>query len=148
MITYLSPKCLKSVGKMKKTDFFPQNQDSDNPGQKSLGQYCNIHIFLSFLGSLLNRASFLKFSCSSPFPHPIQSWNLEKILDTPSNIVCGVKGGRGWTCVNWKMPQTCKLKCPKTIVHDCSMSLLFACIGKIQLVVYYQCCILIGWATI
>ena len=33
---------------MKKTDFSPQNQDSDNPGQKSSGQYCNIHIFLSF----------------------------------------------------------------------------------------------------
>ena len=26
-----------------------------NPGQKSLGQYCNIHIFLSFFGSLLKQ---------------------------------------------------------------------------------------------
>ena len=26
-----------------------------NPGQKSLGQYCHIHIFLSFLGSLLKQ---------------------------------------------------------------------------------------------
>ena len=80
VITSLSPKCLKSIGKMKKTDFFPQNQNSDNPGQKSLGH--NIHIFLLFLGSLFNIASFPKFSCSSPFPHPIQSWNSEKILDT------------------------------------------------------------------
>ena len=56
---------------MKKTDFSPQNQDSDNPGQKSLEH--NIHIFLLFLGFLLNSASFPKFSWSSPSPHPIQS---------------------------------------------------------------------------
>ena len=56
---------------MKKTDFFPPNQDSDNPGQKSLGQYCNIHIFLSFLGSLLKQCIlfeiFLQFSLPPPY---------------------------------------------------------------------------------
>ena len=39
---------------------------SYNPGQKSSGQYCNIHIFLSFLGSLLKQCIlfeiFLQFS--------------------------------------------------------------------------------------
>ena len=43
-------------------------------------------------------------NCSSPFPHPIQSWNSEKILDTRvQHCLCGV--GRSWTCVNWKTPQ-------------------------------------------
>ena len=61
---------------MKKTDFFPQNQNSDNPGQKLLGH--NIHIFLLFLGSLFNIASFPKFSCSSPSPHPYTKLKLGK----------------------------------------------------------------------
>ena len=43
-----------------------------NPGQKSLGQYyCNIHIFRSFLGSLLKQCSlfenFLQFCLSPPY---------------------------------------------------------------------------------
>jgi len=42
-----------------------------NPGQKSLGQYCNNHIFLSFLGSLLKQCiifeMFLQFSLPPPF---------------------------------------------------------------------------------
>ena len=54
---------------MKKTDFFPQNQNSDNPGQKSLGH--NIHIFLLFLGSLFKQCSvfeiFLQFSLPPPY---------------------------------------------------------------------------------
>ena len=41
---------------------------SYNPGQKSLGQYCNIHIFLSFLGSLLKQCIlFLQFSLPPPY---------------------------------------------------------------------------------
>ena len=44
---------------------------SYNPGQKSLGQYCNIHIFLSFLGSLLKQCFlfeiFLHFSLPPPY---------------------------------------------------------------------------------
>ena len=86
---------------------------SYNPGQKSLGQYCNMHIFPSFLGS------FSKFSCSSPSPHPIKSWISQKILDTRVQH-CLWGEGRGWTCVNWKTPQ--KRKCPKTFVHDCSLT--------------------------
>ena len=44
---------------------------SYNPGQKVLGQYCNIHIFLSFLGSLLKQCIlfeiFLQFSLPPPY---------------------------------------------------------------------------------
>ena len=44
---------------------------SYNPGQKSLGQYCNIHIFLSFLDSLLKQCIlfkiFLQFSLLPPY---------------------------------------------------------------------------------
>ena len=38
--------------------------------------------------------SFSKFSCSSPSPHPMESWNSEKILDTQIQH-CGVRGGVG-----------------------------------------------------
>ena len=42
-----------------------------NPGQKSLGQYCNIHIFLSFLGSLLKQCILfeilLQFCLQPPY---------------------------------------------------------------------------------
>ena len=68
----------KSAGKMKKTDFFPQKSGFRQSWAKSLGQYCNIHIFLSFLGSLINSASFSKFSCSSPSPPPYTKLKLRK----------------------------------------------------------------------
>ena len=42
-----------------------------NPGQKFFGQYCNMHIFLSFLGSILEQfiifKIFLQFSLSPPY---------------------------------------------------------------------------------
>ena len=74
-----------------------------------LAQYCNIHIFLSFLGPLLKPCIlfeiFLRFSLPPP-PHPIQSWNTEKILDT--RVQHCLRGeGRGWICLNWKTPQKC-----------------------------------------
>ena len=80
---------------------------SYNPWQKSLGQCCNMHIFPSFLGSLLKTASFSKSSCSSPSSHPIQSWISQKILDKCIQH-CLWGEGRGWTCVNWKTPQKSK----------------------------------------
>ena len=64
-------------------------------------------IFLFFchfsVPSLINSGSFWKFSCSSPSPYPIQSWNSKKNSGHASNVVCGGEG-RGWTCVNWKTP--------------------------------------------
>ena len=88
---------------MNKTDF-SQKQDSNNPGQKSLGQYYNIHIFLSFLCSLLKQCILFKIFLQFSLPHPIQSWNSGKILDTRVQH-CLWGEGKGWTCVNWKTPQ-------------------------------------------
>ena len=57
---------------------------------------------------------YSKFSCSSPSPHPICSWNFEKLLDTYTyNFVCGVRGGVGpvW---RWNGPEThiyCQILC-------------------------------------
>ena len=87
-----------------------------NPGQKSLGQFCYIRIFLSFFSSLLKLpASLLKISCSSPSPPPYTKLKLErkKNLDTCLQL-CLWGEGRGWTCVNWKTPQKCH-------VHDCRL---------------------------
>ena len=93
---------------------FYQNQDSDNPGQKSLGQYFNIHIFVSFLGSLLKQCVLFEIFLQFCLPPPYTKLKLGKILDTcVQHYLWGE--GRGWTCMNWKTPQ----KCPKTFVHDC-----------------------------
>ena len=46
---------------------------SYNPGQNSLGQYCNIHIFLSFLGSLLKQCFLFEIFLQFSLPRPIQS---------------------------------------------------------------------------
>ena len=72
---------------------------------KSPGQYCNI--FLLFLGSLLKQCRVFEIFLQFSLPHPIQSWNSEKILDTRVQH-CLWGEGRGWTCVNWKTPQKCK----------------------------------------
>ena len=50
---------------------------------------------------------FQNLFCSSPSPHPVQSWNSEKILDTCIQLCLGGEG-RGWACMNWKTPQKCK----------------------------------------
>ena len=63
---------------MKKTDFFPQNQDSDNPGQKSLGQYHNIHIILSFPDSLLKQCILFKIFLQFFLPPPYTKLKLGK----------------------------------------------------------------------
>ena len=57
--------------------FFPQNRDSDNPGRKSLGIYCNMHISLSFLRSLLKQCIFEIF-LHFPLPPPYTKLKLGK----------------------------------------------------------------------
>ena len=90
-----------------------------NPGQKSSGQYCDIHIFLSFVGSLLKQCIlfeiFLQFSPPPPPPYTK--------LKLGTNL--------GYTCltllVGWgEGLDLCELentterqKCRKTLVHDC-----------------------------
>ena len=46
-----------------------------NPGQKSLGQYCNIHIFLSFLGSLLKQC--ILFEIFLQFTLPLSTFRFQ-----------------------------------------------------------------------
>ena len=82
------------------------SRSSYNPGQKSLGLYCDILIFSIISRFPLKQCilfeTFLQFSPRPP--PPIQSWNSEKILDTRVQH-CLWGEGRGWTCVNRKMPQ-------------------------------------------
>ena len=82
------------------------DSDSDyNPRQKSLRQYSNIHIFLSFVGSLLKQCIlfeiFLQFSLSPPYTKLKLGKNFGYMRPT---LFVGW-GERGWTCVNWKMPR-------------------------------------------
>ena len=78
-----------------------------NPEQKSLGQYCNIHIFLSFLGSLLKQRIVFEIFLQFSLPPPYRKLKLGKILETRVQQ-CLWGEGRGWTCVNWKTPQKLK----------------------------------------
>ena len=75
-----------------------------NPGQKSLGQYCNVHIFLSFLGSLLKLCILFEIFLQFSLPPPYTKLKLGKLLETRVQQ-CLWGEGRGWTCVNWKTPQ-------------------------------------------
>ena len=77
---------------------------SYNSGQKSSGQYCNIHIFLSFLGSLLKQCILFEIFWPFSLPPPYTKLKLRKILDIRVQH-CLWGEGRSWTCVNWKTPQ-------------------------------------------
>ena len=84
-----------------------------NPGQKSFGQYCKIHIFLSFLCSLLKQCiifeMFLQF-CVSPTLYKVET--RKRFWIHASNIICGVRGGVVDLYELEKAPKT--RKCPKT----------------------------------
>ena len=77
---------------------------SYNPGQKSSGQYCNIHIFLSFLGSLFKHCILFEIFWPFSLPPPYTKLKPRKILDIRVQH-CLWGRGRSWTCVNWKTPQ-------------------------------------------
>ena len=85
------------------------------PGQKSLGQYWNIHIFLLFLGSLLKQYSVFEIFLQFSLPPPYKKLKLgKKVLDTRVQH-CLWGEGRGWTCLNWKTPRNAKVSqdfCP------------------------------------
>ena len=74
-----------------------------NPGQKSLGQYCNTNVFLSILGFLLKQCILFR-NFLAVLPPSNQTRNSQKILDSRVEH-CLWGEGRGWTCVNWKTPQ-------------------------------------------
>ena len=92
---------------------------SYNPGQKSLGQYCNIHIFLSFLGSLLKQCIIFEFVFAVLPPPTLYKVETRKnFWIHASNIVCGVRAG---VVDLHELENASKTqKCPKTFVHDCS----------------------------
>ena len=94
-----------------------------NPGQKSLGQYCNIHIFLSFLGSLLKQCILFEIFLQFSLPPPYTKLKLGKNsgYTRPASFL-----GRGEgldLCELENSPET--QKCPKTFVHDCSFTVFF-----------------------
>ena len=83
-----------------------------NPEQKSLGQYCNLHIFLLLLGSQCSVFEiFLQFSLHPPDT----KLNLgKKFWINASNIVCGVRGRVGPVWIR-KRPRNAKVSqgfCP------------------------------------
>ena len=91
----LVSKMPKKHGKNEDNRLFPQNQDSDNPGQTSLGQYSNIHIFLSFLGSLLKQCILPSILVVLAPPTLYKVETRKKLWIHASNILCGVRGRFG-----------------------------------------------------
>ena len=115
VITWLSPKCPKSVGKMKKTDVFPKTRIQT--------------ILAKVLGTALK---YLDFSVISGFPlktvHPFRNllavlspptlYKVEtrKILDT---LVQHCLWGEGFDLCELENAPDMQ-KCPETFVYDCS----------------------------
>ena len=88
-----------------------------NPGQKSLGQYCNIHIFLSFLGSLLKQCILFEIFLQFSLPPPYTKLKLGKNSGyTRPTLFVGWGEGL-YLCELENAPEM--QKCPKTFVHDC-----------------------------
>ena len=87
-------------------------------GQKSLGQYSNIHIFLSFLGSLIKQCILFEIFLQFSLPQPIQSWNSEKNSGyTRPTFFVG--WGEGLDLCELENAEEMQ-KCPKTLVHECT----------------------------
>ena len=118
----------KKRRKNEENGLFSQNQDSEIPGQKSLGQYCNILVFLSFLGSLLKRCILFETFSQFSLPSPYTKSKLEKkVWVYASNIVCGGGGGADLCGLENALE---KQKCPKTFVHDCRQAKMLMTIGQ------------------
>ena len=93
-----------------------------NPGQKSSWQYCNIHIFLSFLSFLLKQSILFEIFLQFSLPPPYTKLKLgENWGHTRPTLFMG--WGEGSACVNWKRPRNAKVS--QEFVHDCSFSWLF-----------------------
>ena len=91
-----------------------------NHGQKSLGQYCNIHNYFFVISRFPHKTvhPFGNFLVVLPPPTLCKVETRKKILDTRVQH-CLWGEGRGWTFVNWKTPQTCKVSqdfCPCRVV--------------------------------
>ena len=90
-----------------------------NPGQTFLRKDCNIHIFLSFVGSLLKQCNLLGIFLQFSLPPPYTKLKLgKKILDTRvQHCLFFVREGLDLFELE-NAPETQKF--PKTCVHDCS----------------------------
>ena len=79
---------------------------------------CNIHIFLSFLGSLLKQCILFEIFLQFSLPPPYTKLNSEKFWIHVRVQHCLWGEGRGLNlCALEIAPET--QKCPKTFVHDC-----------------------------
>ena len=95
---------------------------SYNPRQKSLRQYCNIHIFLSFLGSLLKQCILFEIFLQFSLPQPYTELKLGKNSGcTRPTLFVGWGEGLD-LCELENAPET--QKCPKTFVHDFTCSVI------------------------
>ena len=89
-----------------------------NPGQKSLGQYCNIQIFLSFPGSLLKQCILFEIFFQFSLPPLYTKLKLRKRFWIHAGPTLFVGWGDGLDlCELENAPET--QKCPKTAT-DCS----------------------------
>ena len=85
-----------------------------NPGQKSLWQYCNIHIFLSFPGFLLTQRILFEIFLQFSLPPPYTKLKLGKNSGyTRPTLFVGWGEGSD-LCELENAPET--QKCPKTFV--------------------------------
>ena len=104
---------ISRVGRARKSGHFDFQGRSQlfnlNHGQKSSGQYCIIHIFLSFLGSLIKQCTLFEFFLQFSLPPPYTKLKLGKKMQDTLVQHCLRGEGRGWTCVNWKTSQKCKV---------------------------------------
>ena len=104
---------------------------SYNPGQKSLGQYCNIHISLSFLGSLFKQCILFEIFLQFSLPLPYTKLKLGKNSGyTRPTLFVGWGEGLD-LCEFENAPET--QKCPKTFVHDCRSSMVWTPIQYVTL---------------
>ena len=122
MITYLSPKCLKSVGKIKKTDFFPPKPGFRQSWTKVLGTVLQYSYFSVISRFPLKRVHpFRNFLAVIP-PPPYTKLKLGKNSGyTRPTLLVGWGEGLD-LCEMENSPET--QKCPKTFVHDCSLSVM------------------------
>ena len=83
---------------------------------KSLGQYCNIHIFLSFLSSLLKQCIIFEISLQFSLPPPYTKLKPGNNFGyTRPTLFVGWGEGLD-LCELENVPET--QGCPKTFVHD------------------------------
>ena len=103
VIIYLSPKCLKSIEKVKKTDFF-KKQGFRQSWTKVPPDSTAIFIFFCYFSvlSLLKQFSVFEIFLQFSLPPPYTKLKLGKNSGyTRPTLFVGWREGY-WTCVNWK----------------------------------------------